>query len=190
MTKIANEGSCAHGIVNLEGFERHGVQRVTSSTGLDTQAFNASQGTIHKQRQFVSFAASAISPQTPLGFFRCEPGGLAIRFLGGDKLCDLAKMSRERKVSGVALAVSPCVGAEGDLFDAAVDTGFLDGLKRGRLRVRQAGLDAALGKDPAASTGLDQQKLDTLISFAIADSGDLLASRAFAQTARLEGFRG
>ena len=80
-------------------------------------------------------------------------------------------------------AVLARIGAERHLFNPAMNASFFEGLQRSGLRMGQAGLDAAFGKDPAASTGLHKQKLDATASHAVADGGNLFASGLGSQAA-------
>ena len=61
-------------------------------------------------------------------------------------------------------------------LSAAVDSCFLVGLDRGRLRVSQSWLDPALGECPAAIPACaHQQKFDTCAEYPEANGGDLLS---------------
>ena len=69
----------------------------------------------------------------------------------------------------------PNITREGAGFDSSSDPRFFVSFEGCRLSVRQAGFDAALGKDPAATPRLDEQEIYVAATNAIADGCDLLA---------------
>ena len=85
-------------------------------------------------------------------------------------------MNQDVTVGGIVgpIGRAASVAGERDLLDFPVNSGFLEGLERGGLRVCKSGFDAAFGKNPTSTAGMDEEKLDAIIRDPIANRGYLL----------------
>lgn len=159
----------------------HNAQR------LDTpmQLSDADGGTVDDTAELIRKIGLPLFPQTAFRFLGREPGGIPVRLLRRIKPGHGAEISVGRDLNGWSSAriavLAPDVTHEGSFFDAAMNPGFLESLERGGLRVGEACFRTALGKNPASTTRLHQQKLNRVIAYPITDGGDLLASPKLAK---------
>lgn len=122
--------------------------------------------------------------------FSQEPGAVATGLGRRFEARDLAQVSVYRHLDEAGAAPFAMeIAGEGSFFHAAVDTGFFKSFERCRLGMSEARFDAALGKCPAASARLNQQKLNSSRPHAVADRSDLLALFEAAKVGEAKKFR-
>jgi hypothetical protein len=145
---------------------------------------NPSKGEIDDASEFGGVFGRAIALEALLGFFGRKPGGIAVRFARLLEPGHVAKMSVGGNLRG--RSVPPCtftayVMREGGFLDASMNAGFLEGLERGRLGVRETGLNTAFREGPVSAASANQQEFDGAAAHAITDRRDLFASAQFSK---------
>lgn len=159
---------------------------------------------INQSRQLVAELRCAVFEQPSLRFFRREPCGVAIRFLGRFEIGNLAQVSSDGLASrghvvslgrvfsglaaglaaGFAVGIAVVVAREGHLFDSPMNASLFKRFEGRGLGLREARFDSSFGEDPAPASSLNQQELQTLAAEAIANGRNLLAPRRLPRSRR------
>ena len=183
--KIAQQGRIMPQV--LERFETHFLQRVFAEfMGIArSQPLNSRDRAIDHALQLVAQFGSSIFPQTALRLLLRKPCGVAIRFLWRFEMGHFAQMSSNggpSRGTGRRIFVRSAgkfievVAGERHFLDPPMNPGFFKGLKRRRLSLRQARLNATFGEDPAPAARLNQKEFHALAADAVANGRHLLAS--------------
>jgi hypothetical protein len=83
--------------------------------------------------------------------------------------------------SGIPRPLTANVAGEGGFLHPAMDPGLFEGFEGRCLGMREAGFDAAFGKNPASLAGLDQQEFDLTATYPVTHRSDLFAFPKFPQ---------
>jgi hypothetical protein len=154
-----------------------------------TRLTDARQGTVDDTGEFGGILLRPFLSQSPFGFPRRKPCGISIGLQGWIEpgyFTEIGVCRHFDRSRAARSGLPPNIPGERSFLNAAMDPGFFECLQRGCLRIRQARFGAALGEDPTATAGLNQQKLDATLADTVADRRHLFAAAHLAEAGQME----
>jgi len=153
-----------------------------------SQPLNPRDCPVDDSGEFAAKFGRAILLQASLGLLGREPGSFSLGFPRRRQFAYLAKIGVNNGAGIPRLrpahpaTIMPPVAREGYRFDSAVHSGFFHGFESCGLGTAVSGFDAALGKNPPATPGLNEKEFNGPVADPITDGGNLFSIPANLRT--------